>query len=165
MKTIIIIFFFCLISSLVSGETTNLPLRGQGNYKWLFLKIYEVKLWGEKAEDLYSRPLVLELKYNRSLKGKDIAAQSVKELVNAGNSKIEMEQWMPKLLEIFPDVKKGDTIQADYNPENGVTFHLNSSKELGRLTDLSFSKKFLDIWLGEKTSDPELRNQLLGRKI
>jgi hypothetical protein len=163
MKTVV--FSLCLIFSLslYAELTSNLPLRGQGDYKWFFLHIYEAKLWAKKSDDLYSKPLLLELKYKRSFKGSDIVDQSIKELVHSGTPKNELDQWKPKLLEIFPDVKDGDTIQAHYDPETGVTFLFNSTKDLGRLSDLSFSKKFLDIWLGEKTSAQELRNKLLGK--
>lgn len=140
-------------------------MRGKGDYKWFFLHIYEAKLWSEKGDALYSRPLMLELKYSRSFKGKEIVEQSIKELVSSGNPKTELEAWRVKLLEIFPDVKPGDSIQASFDPGTGVTFHLNSSKELGRLADVNFARKFLDIWLGEKTSAPELRNKLLGENI
>lgn len=131
----------------------------------MFLSVYEAKLLAEKGNDIYSRPLLLELKYSRSFKGKDIVEQSIKELVSAGNDKSQLEGWREKLLAIFPDVKESDIIHASYNPEAGIVFHFNSEKELGRITDLNFSKKFLDIWLGEKTSAPELRKKLLGNNI
>lgn len=34
-------------------------------------------------------------------------------------------------------------------PKEGIVF-LNKDKELGKLADLNFSKRFLEIWLGEK---------------
>ena len=167
MKNIILSLCICLLLNpiRVFGQTNNLPLRGQGDYKWLFLNIYEAKLWAEKTDDIYSKPLLLELKYHRNFKGKDIVTQSIKELVNAGHPMTELEPWGAKLLEIFPDVKEGDVIQAQYNPENGITFRLNSVKELGRVTDINFSRKFLDIWLGEKSSAQDLRNKLLGKNL
>lgn len=151
--------------TLFAAELPKLPLRGQGDYKWLFLHVYEAKLWGEKGDDLYSKPLLLELKYSRSFKGKDIVEQSIKELIKAGSPDSEMGEWKKKLLEIFPDVKEGDIIQASFRPDNGLSFYLNSNKELGRLSDLNSSKTFLNIWLGEKTSAPELRQKLLGQNI
>lgn len=165
MKTVIFFITVFFSFSLMAAEASNLPLRGQGDYKWLFLHIYEAKLWGEKTNELYSKPLSLELKYKRSFKGKEIVNQSIKELVSAGHSQTEVEQWREKLLEIFPDVKEGDRIEANFDPSKGLVFLFNSTKELGRLTDLEFSKKFLDIWLGEKTSAPELREKLLGKNI
>lgn len=162
-----IIFMICVLSISLSfaAETSTLPLRGQGQYKWLFLKIYDAKLWAEKSNDIYSKPLLLELKYSRSFKGQDIAEQSIKEIVSSGVPKDQLGELSKKLQEIFPDVKDGDVIAANFNPSSGIVFHLNQSKELGRLADLNFSKTFLNIWLGEKTTAPELRKQLLGEKI
>lgn len=164
-KAILFMLVLFSSSSIWAAEHENLPLRGQANFKWYFLQVYEAKLWGEKIEDIYSKPLKLELKYSRSFKGKDIAEQSIKELANAKIPKEKLDQWKPILLEIFPDVNEGDVIQASYHPKEGVIFRLNSIKEIGRLTDLEFSKKFLDIWLGQNTSAPELRNKLLGNTI
>ena len=144
---------------------SNLPLRGQGIYKWYFLKVYEAKLWADQGDDLYSKSLLLELKYKRDFKGEDIVKQSIKELVPIVNPASELKKWENSLFKIFPDVKEGDTIQASFDPKVGITFYLNSTKELGKLADIEFSKKYLDIWLGEKTNAPDLRTQLLGKKI
>lgn len=163
MKALLILASLISINSYAAGPL-ELPLRGQGEYKIFLLSIYDAKLWAERAEDIYAKPLSLELKYKRTFKGKDIADRSIKEIISAGHSKSEVEEWRQRLTQIFPDVKDGDTILANFNPEKGIVFYLNTSKELGQLSDLSFSKKFLDIWLGEKTSAPDLRAKLLGEK-
>lgn len=165
MKKIALFFYFFGVLLFSVNAQDDLPLRGRGDYKWLFLHIYEARLWAHPGDDLFERPLALELKYSRSFKGKDIVTQSVKELKNAGISDEQLKQWTPKLLEIFPDVEEGDTIKASFNPKEGIVFFLNKDKELGKLVDLNFSKKFLEIWLGEKTSAPDLRNKLLGKNI
>jgi len=164
------ILFICIFSLFLSPnpsakELPELPLIGQGQYKWFFLNIYEAKLWGQKTDDLYSKPLILELKYSRSFTGKDIVEQSLKELISNGTPKSEMTDWRNKLLAIFVDVNEGDSIHAYYVPDSGLTFYFNSTKELGRLSSAEYSKKFLDIWLGNKTNAPDLRNKLLGNKI
>lgn len=158
-----LIFLVCFFSiNAFALIPPNLPLRGAGEYKWFLLSIYEARLWAERGDDIYSRPLVLQLKYSRDFKGKDIAEQSAKELLSTGVPKGQVTEWKQGLLAIFPDVKEGDIILASYHPENGILFHLNSQKELGRISDLNFSQKFLDIWLGEKTTAPDLRKKLLG---
>ncbi|MBC7538457.1 MAG: chalcone isomerase family protein [Bacteriovorax sp.] len=165
MKLIYLLIAFSLSFSSFSNELSRPPLRGEGEYKWFFFNVYEVKLWAPSAENLYSNSLLLEIKYKKSFKGIDIVKQSEKELVHAGVDSSVVSKWKGKLLEIFPDVKAGDRILASFLPSEGITFYLNSTKELGRIVDLSFSKSFLDIWLGDKTSDPDLRDKLLGRKL
>ena len=166
MKTIFFLMFILIGNITYANEfTIKYPLRGQGVYKWFFLKVYEAKLWAEPRENLYSAPFVLELKYKRNFKGKEIVDQSVKELLHAGVEASLIDKWRVRLLEIFPDVSENDSILASYNPDAGVIFYLNSTRELGKITDSNFSKQFLDIWLGDKTTAPELRNKLLGRTL
>lgn len=149
---------------MVFSDELNLPLMGKGFYSWFFINIYEATFWARPDTELYTSPLVLELHYKRNFKGRDIVDQSLKELSRGGISDKELEVWKLKLIEIFPDVKQEDKIQARFTPQTGIAFYLNSNKELGRIEDVNFSKKFLDIWLGEKTSAPDLRLKLLGLK-
>ncbi|WP_127716800.1 chalcone isomerase family protein [Halobacteriovorax sp. HLS] len=137
-------------------------LSGQAKYSWFFIDVYEAKLWRIEGGSLFSKPLKLELKYLRDFKGRDIAQQSVKELSSMGMSEEELKIWFPKLDMIFPNVKEGDTITAYFSPASGITFFLNSTEEIGRIDSLDFSRQFLNIWLGEKTSAQGLRNKLLG---
>lgn len=157
-----LIFLMLFQSTLNANEATQPPFRGEGVYSWLFIKIYKAKLWSSKEGDLYSKPIKLELQYLKSFEGKDITKQSIKELTSAGVTPAELAEFQTRLTEIFPDVGVGDVILADYKPTSGITFYFNSSKELGKLSDLNLSRKFLDIWLGEKTTAPQLRNILLG---
>jgi hypothetical protein len=161
MKSKISIFIFIFIFSF--PLLASLPLRGQGTYKWVFFNVYDAKLWGESTENLYSAPMELELAYKRNFRGEDIVKRSESEVLHAGVDASIAHKMKVELLGIFPDVKTGDTIKASFDPVNGITFYLNSTKELGRLKDVGLSKIFLDIWLGEKSSDPKLRNKLLGK--
>lgn len=144
-----------------TGFSSELPLRGEADYRWLFMHIYNAKLWANNNE-IYSEPFTLELKYGRNFKGVHIVDQSIKELKHAGVG--DLEQWRAILLPIFPDIKEGNTIQAKFDPKLGVVFHLDKEKELGRIEDINMAKDFLNIWLGDKASDPKFRNKLLGGK-
>ncbi len=146
-------------------ELPHPPLLGQAEFKWFFFSVYEVKLWSPDAKNLYSNVLMLEIKYKKNFKGIDIAKQSEKELLHSGIEMSVVDKWRKTLLEIFPDINAGDKILASFHPSNGITFYLNSTKVLGHIADLNFSKNFLDIWLGEKTSEPDLRDKLLGLKL
>jgi hypothetical protein len=159
-----LIFVICVVFSFSSDlfSEENLPLRGEGDYTWYLLHVYQAKLYTVPGENLYLNPLVLELKYSRSLKGKDIADRSIKELIHAEVDQNSIDQLKPILIDIFPDVNNGDNIKATFDPKTGIIFYFNSTKILGKLTDLKLAKSFLDIWLGEKTNAKDLRNQLLG---
>lgn len=160
----------CLLIMLLSFATQGevkfkeLPKLGSGKYTFLFMDIYKATLWGVKGSELYSAPLRLELEYQRDFDGEDIAKQSVKEMNKAKVDPKIIKKFSGKMYEIFPNVKDGDKIVADYRPGEGVVFYLNSKTKLGVFKDLDFSRHFLNIWLGENTSDPELRDKLLGDK-
>lgn len=143
-------------------EVTKLPLRGEAQFTFLFMSIYEAKLWSENINDLYQGKLGLALTYKREFKGEQIVAQTQRELIHAGVSKSKAASRCEELNSVFPDVGPGDSLLADFNPKEGITFYLNFKKKVGVITDLEFAKAFLDIWLGPKTSEQRMRRQLLG---
>lgn len=159
----IITLLMVIFSSLaMAGE---LPLKGKATYSWFVFDVYDAKLWSAAKGKLYESPLKLELAYKRELKGKDITEQTVKELLHAGHSESTVSKWIKPIQNLFPDVKEGDRILASYGPQKGVTLYFNGKKVLGTIKDRKFSHAFLDIWLGEKASDPDFRNKLLGGKL
>ena len=157
-----IILLFILSSSFAGIKPVNDNFRGEGVYTWFFLDVYKAKLWANEGKDILKGPVSLELRYLRILKGKDIAKQSIKELTSLGVDQKLTDNWYPHLLKIFPDVKDGDKILANYSPTTGIVFYLNGSKKLGLIRDSNFSLMFMKIWLDEKTSAQDLRNKLLG---
>lgn len=158
--------FFVLMTSytLASSPKLQMPdnLRGEGQYNFFFFDVYYAKLFGPKNAQVYKEKFCLELKYLRDFKGLDIVSQSKKEMISQGVDKKLVEMNMEKMKQIFPDVKEGDRITASFVPGIGVHFYLNKDRYLGGFDDPRFSKYFMNIWLGEKTSDKELRKKLLG---
>lgn len=147
-----------------SGATlkNSLPMRGSAEYKWYFLSIYQAKLWTSVPTNFYNGMVELELTYNRNIDGLDIVNQSEAELLKAGNDTPLVAQWKQQLLSIFPNVKKGESITAFYEPQKGITFYLNQTKEIGKIDNIQFAQHFLDIWLGEKVSDVNFKKRLIG---
>ena len=160
MKLLILLISLANISF---AEVENLPLRGEGSYSWLFINVYDAALFAPAGDDIYNKEFRLDLKYKRAFDGEDIAKQSEKEMLSAGVDKSLIKKWQSRMRAVFPNVKKGDVISAKFKPNVGVSFKLNRVKDLGSFNDVEFSKHFLNIWLGEKTSDPKLRRKLLGR--
>ena len=64
------------------------------------------------------------------------------------------------LSKIFPDVVEGDEIIGVSDPSEGARFFLNDLL-IGTITDQNLSRRFFDIWLSEKTSEPEIRKLLM----
>ncbi len=167
-------FLFFLLLNTVALEAQSLPkeefkLQGKGIYEWMWLDVYEAKLFYKRSQDklnsqnLYSKSILLELEYFMDLDGKDIASQSVKEIASQTDIDTERKNYYLNVFEkIFPNVKKGDRISAHYEPKSGIMFYLNDLKLIGKIKDSKESKEFLNIWLGDKTSDPEFREKLFN---
>jgi hypothetical protein len=143
----------------------SMQLVGEGTLRWLGLKIYDAKLFTSNASaetDLFRQPFALELIYARSLDGQKIAERSLEEIQKLGIGKPEQHQrWLAQMIQIFPNVKEGDKIRGIYTPEKSAIFLLND-QPIGRVDDAVFAKAFFAIWLDPKTSEPKLRQSLLG---
>ena len=163
----LLLFLLMILGGLnlpVKASELQTQLRGTGTYRWFFLDVYDAQLWGPIVNNFYDHPLSLELKYKRNFKGDEIMKQTIQELVSAGvDLKINQGQ-IDELKKIIPDVQKGDSLRANYWPQKGLQFTLNSTKDLGLLKDKEFSKLFLEYKQEKKTSDPVLRDKLLGKK-
>ncbi|HEX4857258.1 MAG TPA: chalcone isomerase family protein [Limnobacter sp.] len=145
----------------------NGKLMGYGTLRWFGLRVYDGQLWSNAEPDSfnYKRDISwLELKYARDFKGADIAERSIEEIENIGaGTEAQRKQWLGKLQEIFPDVKKGHTLSALHIPGKHVQFFRNGLP-LARVDDPELAEAFMGIWLDAKTSAPEMRRELIGLK-
>ena len=141
-------------------------LRGSARLRMLGLSIYEARLWvgdGFEAMRFDRQPLALELQYARSLKGSSIAERSIEEMRRGGAiDEADERRWLAFMKQAFPDVGAGDRITGTWQPEGSrAAFHVNSGAPQV-LTDPAFGPRFFGIWLAPHTSQPSLRQQLLG---
>jgi hypothetical protein len=165
------------LSSAARGQQVAVPpeltrdlagarLQGQGRLSFLGLHIYDARLWvGETplSADWHSLPLALELIYARTLKGELIAERSLKEMKRQADlPDARAERWLGGMKQLFPDVKEGDRITGLQLPGVGVRFFINGQAK-GELRDAEFARLFFGIWLSDKTSEPALRDALLGK--
>jgi len=141
-------------------------LQGQGRLRFLGLHVYDARLWAGSAPVLAgwpAGPLALELAYARSFKGVQIAERSLQEMKRLADvPESRGEQWLARMRDLFPDVKEGDRIMGLHLPGVGARFFVNGQLQ-GELRDAEFARLFFGIWLADKTSEPALRDALLGR--
>lgn len=143
---------------------------GQGLLRYWGIPIYHARLLAApnwQLAYLGRAPLVLELTYQRAFSGADIARRSLQEMQRAGAITAEEEAaWMAAMLAIFPDVRAGDRISGFWQPEFGARFWwigANGQRRwLGEIADARFAQLFFAIWLAPTTSEPGLRQALLG---
>lgn len=135
---------------------------GEARLKYLMWNVYDATLYTPNAEYNNTEPFALKLDYLMGLQGKDIADRSIEEIEKQGfNDQDKLNKWAALLDEIFPDVNKGVSITGVRDNKGHTIFYKNNER-IGYIDDPEFTKCFFDIWLGDKTSEPVLRQQLLG---
>ena len=72
-----------------------------------------------------------------------------------------LARWYERLRGIIPDVAERDEIVGLATADGSTRFYLDG-EPIGRVDDADFTRAFFSIWLGEATSEPRLRDQLLG---
>lgn len=146
-------------------ELAGLQLRGQGRMRYFGLSVYDARLWSAEPVDAArwaEQPLTLELQYARSLVGREIAKRSLAEMRRqASIDQAQAQAWLAEMEAAFPDVKAGDRISGQYEPGAAAGFFFNGQPRR-RIADARFARLFFGIWLSPQTSEPALREQLLG---
>lgn len=170
----------CLIM-LVSSAWADAPLRpeiravladakhtGTARLSLWGFEIYQANLWtvaGFSAPDYSQHAFALELEYLRHFSSDAIAKRSIQEMRRVGNfSATQADQWLAQLRALIPDVQKGDRITGVNQPGVGARFFVNG-KATGEMRDVELARLFFGIWLSPQTSEPQMRQSLLGQVV
>lgn len=153
-------------AALLPGAT----IVGTGTLRFLGMAVYDARLLaapGWHAGALGRQPVVLELTYQRRFRGADIARRSLEEMRRPGPLPAAAEAaWLSAMQRLFPDVQPGDRIAGLWQPGVGARFVLTRAdgrvQPLGAIDDAAFAERFFGIWLAPTTSEPGLRQALLG---
>lgn len=145
----------------------NAKKMGEATMRWFGLKLYDCQLWSEKTPGQFNFKTdkhYLELVYARNFDGEKIAEKSREEIENQGVGKgAQLDQWQKKLTDIIPNVNKGTRLAALYLPGKGMSL-LKDGQVVGEVSDPELAQAFMGIWLDPKTSEPVLREKLIGLK-
>ncbi len=161
--------FFLLVNLFVTHEALALPWKemnklGESKLRVAFWDIYDAELYTTGNAFDQNKPFALKLTYLRDFSKESLVKETKKQLkeLNLLNER-NNEQWFTRLLEIWVDVEKGDSITLYSNPQREAVFYHNQNY-LGKIDDKEFSKRFAAIWLSELTTQPEMRRELLGQR-
>lgn len=139
-------------------------LVGQGRMKVMLWKVFDASLYAPNGQYSESQPFALSLSYLRKLEGRKIVSKTIEEMTSQNKfDKSELTDWQKQLSAIIADVDAG-TIITGIRDENGHTLFYRDGQAVGQIANERFTRGFFDIWLGETTSEPQLRNRLLGLK-
>ncbi|MDH4051573.1 MAG: chalcone isomerase family protein [Rubrivivax sp.] len=141
-------------------------LQGEGRLRFLGLAVYEARLWAPEpvpAEQWAGQPLALELLYARALYGRKIAERSIEEMRRQAKiPDAQGQEWQGALARLIPDVEAGDRLTGVQQPGAATQFFYNGALR-GEVRDPEFTRLFFGIWLSPQTSEPALRERLLGQ--
>ena len=148
----------------LAQELPGAHWRGGGAMRFLGVQVYEARLWAPAPilGDAARHPLALELIYTRTIKGELIVSSSLREMQRVGSFTPEQsDRWTRALAPLFPDIKPGDRLTGIQRPGQSARFYFNGTLR-GEVADADFARLFFGIWLSPRTSEPKLREQLLG---
>lgn len=164
-----LLFGTFVMTSLTATAAQNTPpwdsmnLVGQGKLSVLFWDIYNAELY--TADGTYQEaefPIALRLVYLRDFKKKHLISETKKQWEKLGfKDKAKIATWISTLERLWRDVKEDESITLFIDKSACSYFYLNNEK-LGQVDDPEFAQAFLDIWLSENTSAPDVRKKLIS---
>ncbi|MEM6603730.1 MAG: chalcone isomerase family protein [Pseudomonadota bacterium] len=137
---------------------------GYGTLSIAFWDIYHIGLYSAEKKWSYEVPFQLSIEYLTDIKGADIAERSIEEMRGIGyQDEKQLAVWYKNLKDIFPDVVDGTRLTAEFDPlsAKGVTKFYKNNKPIGEVSGQDFIRAFAGIWLSPKTSEADLREELL----
>ena len=137
-------------------------LIGEGTLKVLMWEVYDLRLLTDGTPFSWNNKFILEFDYSRELKKESVIDASLKEFKLQPNvSDKDIKAWEVYLEQVIQPVQKGTKASVMWVPDGQIIFHYEGSKPT-TIKNEKFARAFLNIWLGEKTSRPKLRNKLLN---
>ena len=151
-----------LASTSPIDELAGMDPVGEARMQVLFWRVYDARLLAPAGRWDAAGPFALSLTYLRSLDGEKIAARSIEEMRGQGfRDETTLARWYETLAGIIPDVNARDEIVGVAGADGATRFYLDG-RLIGEVREPAFTRAFFAIWLGEGSSEPELRDQLLG---
>ena len=153
--------------TLPAQATTGMPSLkavGGGLLRIFGFQVYNAYLWTpEGASFDPKKPHVLDIHYLRTFSAKQLAERSIDEMRGQGTgSEAIYPKWITEMQRVFADVKEGDRLIGIATPNRTAKFFHNGAYR-GEIADAAFTDAFFGIWLSEKSSQPGLRDRLLGK--
>jgi hypothetical protein len=136
---------------------------GEATFSLLFWDLYKSELKttsGRYPISLDKDQLIFHITYLTAISNKDLIKRTIEQWQYQGISKSKYQHYIKPLSVMWPNIAKGDSLAMLMQKDKSV-FYLNNHY-IGVINDYDFGQLFINIWLDETTSEPELRTQLLG---
>lgn len=154
LKIVLFIALLLPITAHASAPPQKFGYRACNHHEFNFflLKVYDVYLCVDNKAYLYpgtifNQDFSLIINYNMNFDKSELSQSSIEEMNRYYDLNIQDQKaYYNQLMSIFPNVKKGDKIEAKYSKEGKVSFYHNRSLT-GNINEPKFAQRFLDIWL------------------
>jgi hypothetical protein len=142
----------------------ELKVLGGGLLRVFGFQVYNAYLWTPAGSAFdRSKPHALDLQYLRDFSAKKLAERSIDEMRGQGIGDDAIHaKWLAEMERVFADVKEGDRLTGVVTATKTSKFFHNGAYR-GEVVDPAFTDAFFGIWLNEKSSQPRMRNLLLGK--
>ena len=152
------------LSASAKAGMPELRVLGGGLLRVLGFQVYNAYLWTPAGSTFdRTKPHALDLQYLRTFSAKKLAERSIDEMRGQGIGDDAVHaKWLAEMERVFADVKEGDRLTGVVTPARTSKFFFNGAFR-GEVSDPAFTDAFFGIWLNEKSSQPRMRNQLLGK--
>jgi hypothetical protein len=156
----------------LSETLLHSPLIEVGNAKFsvLFWDIYHSKLYTptgnynveNNTDNLpIERPLLFKINYLKNISQQELINRTIEQWQHLGFKEAEFSPFIAQLKIIWPNIEAGDSLALLINKDSS-SFYFND-QFIGTVSQKSFGQLFLAIWLSPYTSEPKLRQKLLGK--
>lgn len=144
-------------------ESQGFTKTGETTFSILFWDLYKSKLLttsGKYPLSEYGESLIFNINYLADISSEDLIMRTVEQWQHLGINKREYQKYIGQLESLWPDIESGDSLAIFLKNDKSV-FYFND-QYIGSINDPEFGQLFIDIWLSEHTSQPELRAELIG---
>lgn len=177
-RLVFVILLASLMSSLVYAEETKKRLAkeqlpkelselafnkvGSAKFSVLFWDIYDSHLFTKSGryQEQSDQDVIFKIEYFRDISADELVKRTVEQWQHLKYKKSDYETFIPNLKRIWPDISAGDSLTL-YRNNQSTEFYFNNMN-IGVIDNEEFYKLFLAIWLSPDTSEPELRQSLIG---
>jgi hypothetical protein len=148
------------VPSEIAKTITSTAPYGKGKLARLMFVAYKATLWTDAATWSYDAPFALSITYNMAFTRDELVDRTISEMAAQSEAPTPAENYRDALNKAFVDVTDGDRFTAVLTAKKTVRLYHNGALTR-EIADPVFAKRFFDIWLSPKTSEPSLRRGLL----
>ena len=151
-----------IAASVHASPTADLREVGRASLKAMFWPIFDSTLFSPDGQFKQVEPgLALEIQYRRKLGSDALIASTRREWQKLSLYSEESEAWLAEAARLWPSLERGDRLLLKVDDDLGSEFYFNE-RLLGTLADPEFTRRFLAIFISERSSYPRLRDRLVG---